>query len=301
MLVDMKKRPEKFNYKMIQDVASHTIKDKEALYLCQDFAIVHGRGGNALFRHFLGRQVPLLIDDYRMGIVLKGDVHSSINLIDRHVTTGSILFLTPGSIVQPISVEGELLVMGVAVFGDMPFTSGRVPQILNGGLRDFVLKVDNGSIVWLRQLVGQMWQLVHRPQWSRETFMSLLSALVWFYDDCYSKHASHVVDPSHSAELFTRFIALVNAHCRREHQLAFYADRLCLTQRHLGVVIKQVSGVTAKEWIDRALIAEAKVMLQHTDKTVVQIADALNFANPSFFSKFFKRLTSLTPLEYRMR
>ena len=106
--------------------------------------------------------------------------------------------------------------------------------------------------------------------------MSLVSSLVWFYDDHYRQHASHVVEPSHSAELFKRFIMLVNEHCRGEHQLSFYADRLCLTQRHLGVVVKQVSGVTAKEWIDRALIAEAKVMLQHTDKTVVQIADALN-------------------------
>ena len=201
---------------------------------------------------------------------------------------------------QPLSVEEDLEVMGVAMFGDMPFSTGRIPQILNGSVRNFVLPVDEPSIAWLRQLVGLMWKLVHSPSWSREVFMSLVSSLVWFYDDHYRQHASHVVEPSHSAELFKRFIMLVNEHCRGEHQLSFYADRLCLTQRHLGVVVKQVSGVTAKEWIDRALIAEAKVMLQHTDKTVVQIADALNFANPSFFSKYFKRLTGQTPVEYRM-
>lgn len=299
MAEDMKKRPEKFNYEMIQDIVSHTIKDTQGLFLSKEFAIINGMGGNALFRHFLGKKVPLLIDDYRMGIVLKGDVHSNINLIDHHVTSGTILFLTPGSIVQPVSVEGDLQIMGLAVFGDLPLASGRMPAILSGGVRDFVLKVDETEIAWLRQLVGLMWQLVHRPSWSRDVFNSLVASLLWFYDEQYRASSGSAVGISHSAELFSRFIALVNEHCRREHQLAFYADRLCLTQRHLGVVIKNVSGTTAKEWIDRALITEAKVMLQHTDKTVVQIADELNFANPSFFTKFFKRLTATTPAHYR--
>ena len=74
---------------------------------------------------------------------------------------------------------------------------------------------------------------------------------------------------------------------------------ICLTERYLGTVVRQASGVTAKEWIDRALIARIKVELRHTDKSVARISEEMNFPNPSFFSKYFKRLTQKTPAEYR--
>ncbi|MBO7609191.1 MAG: helix-turn-helix domain-containing protein [Muribaculaceae bacterium] len=297
----MKKRLENFNYDMIQNVMSNTIKNKKGLFLTQEFAIINGEGASDMFRYMLSRKAPLFINDYRIGIVIKGDVRVNINLIDRHIVDGSLVFITPGSIVQPISIEGDLNIMGVAVFNDMLLPAGRIPQILKGEIRDFQLPVKYENIVWLRQLVNIIWQLVHSSSWNRDVFMSLISSMLWFYDDCYQLSVSHAVSPSHTASIFQRFIALVNSHCRTEHQLAFYADRLCVTQRHLGVVIKQVSGLTAKGWIDRALINEAKVMLKHTDMTVVQISDTLNFPNPSFFAKFFKRHANLTPVQYRLQ
>ena len=86
--------------------------------------------------------------------------------------------------------------------------------------------------------------------------------------------------------------------CIRD-RLAFYAEKLCITSRYLGTVILNESGVGAKEWIDRAVISTAKVLLRHSDKQTTQIADELNFPNASFFCKYFKRLTRLTPQQYR--
>ena len=73
---------------------------------------------------------------------------------------------------------------------------------------------------------------------------------------------------------------------------------MCLSQRYLGTVVRQTSGTTAKEWIDRALITQAKVLLHHSDKSVIQISEELNFPNPAFFSKYFKRLTGMTPKQF---
>ena len=72
-----------------------------------------------------------------------------------------------------------------------------------------------------------------------------------------------------------------------------------MSQRYLGTLISNASDTTAKAWIDKSVIAEAKVMLKHSDMQVAQISEALNFPNPSFFCKFFKRLTSMTPQEYK--
>ena len=67
---------------------------------------------------------------------------------------------------------------------------------------------------------------------------------------------------SREQTIFNRFIYLVNQHATHEHQISFYADKMCLTQLYLGTVIRQTSGTTAKEWIDRALIAYIKIELK---------------------------------------
>lgn len=53
------------------------------------------------------------------------------------------------------------------------------------------------------------------------------------------------------------------------------------------------------EWVNQAVVLEAKVLLKHSDLLTYQIADELHFPNPSFFSKFFKRMTGMTPQEYQ--
>ena len=78
-----------------------------------------------------------------------------------------------------------------------------------------------------------------------------------------------------------------------------YADRLCLSPRYLSSVIRNVSGRTVVEWVNQAVILEAKVLLKHSDLLTYQIADELHFPNPSFFSKFFKRMTGMTPQGYQ--
>ena len=51
--------------------------------------------------------------------------------------------------------------------------------------------------------------------------------------------------------------------------------------------------------IDDAIITRIKVALRHSDKTVSEIADEMCFPNPSFFCKYFKRLTGMTTQAYR--
>ena len=83
------------------------------------------------------------------------------------------------------------------------------------------------------------------------------------------------------------------------HTIDFYASRLCLTPRYMSTIIRQVSGKSAKQWIDDALVTRIKIELKHTDKPVARICDDMNFPNPSFLTKFFKRMTGQTPSQYR--
>lgn len=64
--------------------------------------------------------------------------------------------------------------------------------------------------------------------------------------------------------------------------------------------MRYVSGKSAKHWIDEATINAIKVQLRYTDKQVAEIAYDMNFPNASFFCKYFKRLTGMTPMDYRL-
>lgn len=83
--------------------------------------------------------------------------------------------------------------------------------------------------------------------------------------------------------------------------MGFYADQLHITPKYLSSVIKEVSGRSAVEWIDRYVILEAKALLRYSGLSIQEIAYELNFSTQSFFGKYFKHHTGMSPSEYKSK
>ena len=98
-----------------------------------------------------------------------------------------------------------------------------------------------------------------------------------------------------------KFNRLVEAHHSREHKVAFYADKLCLTPKYLSTVVKQTSGHPAGWWIDYLLTRDAERYLLTTDMPVQQIAAALGFSSQSAFGKYFRRQKGMSPKNFRLK
>lgn len=81
--------------------------------------------------------------------------------------------------------------------------------------------------------------------------------------------------------------------------MSFYADKLCISTRYLSTIVRSVARSSAKEFIDRAVILEIKMMLQSTDLSVQEIAYRLRFPDQSYLGRFFKKRTGESPTEYR--
>ena len=106
--------------------------------------------------------------------------------------------------------------------------------------------------------------------------------------------------PRSNADILSKeFIRLVQENFRRERQLQFYADKLCITPRYLSRVVKESTASSAAEWIERYVILEARALLKSTNMTIQQISDYLNFPSQTFFGKYFKRRMGISPKEYR--
>lgn len=78
-----------------------------------------------------------------------------------------------------------------------------------------------------------------------------------------------------------------------------YAGWLGISPQRLNALCRRVSGRSASELIEQQVILEAKRFLLHTDQTVTEIAETLQFSDPSNFVKYFKRHTGQTPTAFK--
>lgn len=101
--------------------------------------------------------------------------------------------------------------------------------------------------------------------------------------------------------LFKQFVDLLHENVTQEHTVGYYAGKMCITPQYLARVIKESSGHTVYQWIQKALLIEINKLLGDTDLTIQQIADQCHFCDTSTFSKFYKRYTGLPPTQYRRK
>lgn len=101
--------------------------------------------------------------------------------------------------------------------------------------------------------------------------------------------------------LFHRFMDLTAKYLPQERNINFYASKLCITPKYLSYIVKQASGKTPTILIKEKVMDEIKYRLCHTQATIKEITYALNFPNPSFFGKYFKAETGISPAAYRTK
>ena len=102
-----------------------------------------------------------------------------------------------------------------------------------------------------------------------------------------------------SSEYFERLIKLLAEHYREERSVEFYAEKMHISSKHFSRVIRNFTGRSVHQWIDEFVALEIKNLLKYSTMSVQQISNELNFPNPSFMGQYFKRITGLTPGEYR--
>lgn len=102
-------------------------------------------------------------------------------------------------------------------------------------------------------------------------------------------------------ELFIKFIHLIHNFCPKEREVGFYADKLHITSRYLSSITQNVADKSAKYIIDKHAIQRIKIMLKYSNMSIQDISYELNFPDQSFFARYFKKHTGMTPLEYRAK
>lgn len=101
--------------------------------------------------------------------------------------------------------------------------------------------------------------------------------------------------------IFQTFLVSLMRHYKSHREVTYYAQEQCLSSRYFSAIVKDKTGYSALQWIIQIVISNAKQMLANSDMTVKEIAMEYNFPSQSFFGKYFKQYTGLSPKEYRQQ
>lgn len=247
---------------------------------------------------------PFKVDVTTTLICLRGTTEGAINLKPFKVESPCLIVILPDQILEQKKFSddfsGLFIVMSKQFTENLlPNAQERLPLFLS--IRDNPCSPLNpealeGAVSYF-EMLKRVIRVKENP--NRMEAVRYLT-LAFFYGIGFSLHPqSEDKKKSHNELLMEKFLDLVQAHYREQRLLGFYAGKLCLTPKHLSKVVRETSGKSANHWIDDHVILEAKALLKSTNMTVQQISDELNFESQSFFGKYFKQHTGMSPREYK--
>ena len=249
---------------------------------------------------------PFRIDMTMAIIYEQGSADLKINMRDYHIEAPAVLLVLNDQIYQSAGHSEDLrskVILMSRSFSDSLFAnSGEILPLKSSIMKNPVMKIENEENVF-----GQFFQLLQNIAASPRQEFKIESArhltLSMFYGYSHLKHEVNEVKSTNSRqeEIFTKFTELLERHHKKEREIAFYADKMCITSKHLSQVIKDYTGKTALGIIEEYVISEAKSMLLSTTMSIQQISDELKFPSQSVFGKYFKRVAGISPSEYRNR
>lgn len=140
------------------------------------------------------------------------------------------------------------------------------------------------------------------PAFRRETILHLLRIYYWDFYVHFQKKTRKRNNPllnSNKESIAMKFAMLVFENRETHREVAYYADQLCICPLYLTKVIQEVNGRSARDMIADYTIIGIKALLRNADITIKDVVRQSGFSSQSSFSRFFRKHTGMSPLEYR--
>lgn len=239
----------------------------------------------------------------------KGSIRTTVNRHEYVVGCNDTLIVQSGSIVEFLSGSDDLKIIAMAfedkgnesLFNSSTMNANSyimhrsVPMLLH--LEDDEMQMQKRLYKEIRQFYSKV-DVTYRSEVvkgylyvSVATFLSKLGGI--------TMQEKVLYEGSRENELYLQFMDDLQVFGSKERTVSFYADRCCVSPKYFSKMIHLASGKTPIQLIKERVIVEAKVLLNSTDMSIQEIAEALNFPNDSFFCRYFKQEVKMSPMKYR--
>ena len=245
--------------------------------------------------------------DMSMAIIYdKGEAMFTIDMHKYIVKAPAVIIIMAGQTCELLSYSEDLQGRAIAMsraFADSLFVGaegGYTHRLYSSMINNPLINLDKDQNVF-SEYYGLLKNIVQSPHSEFKIDAVRHLTLAMFYGYSHMKHdiSSYVKGTNRQADIYTAFLEAVGKYYKKEREVGFYADELCITAKHLSQVVKDISGKTASDIIEDYVVTEIKALLLSTNMTIQQISDYLSFPSQSVFGKYFKRITGKSPKMYR--
>jgi len=250
-------------------------------------------------------EYPIRSERVYLGFCLEGCAEVEINLIRHTVTKNELILILKNHILFHHAISEDFRFVTISISNDffhsMSNELRKYPLYFLLKQKFPSLKLNNDEMNQIMEFNNLMWKYAGDEQnkYRSDLVRHLLSLVFINIYWCAAKQKLEKPPASSRREaVIGSFFSLIFEHFKEAKDVSFYADKLCVSPKYLSTVTKDVVGRTAKECIDHFVIIECKFLLD-SNLTIQEVSQQLNFPNQSFFGKYFKKHTGMSPLNYR--
>lgn len=253
------------------------------------------------------KSFPIQLDMNVCFLCTSGQIDLEIDLNMYTLHEGDAAMILTGSFLRVIRIKDSARIAFIAINSDFLKYVGNVKTVIehvNKVKRMPVSHMEPDMMEESLMIYNEIKKKLSNPDYrfKEEVAKSYIQIMLCnFFDRFVLKNETteEQAPKSRKEELFKNFIKLVKDNYLNHRSITFYADKLCVSPKYLSSVVHKVSEKYATDWINQYVILEAKSMLRMEDTNIKDVSNHLNFANQSFFAKFFKKHTGYTPKEYK--
>ncbi|SDQ69793.1 AraC-type DNA-binding protein [Chryseobacterium soldanellicola] len=231
--------------------------------------------------------------------VTKGHIKQYLENQEYHAEKGSVIFIRQGTITATIDlsddIEGYFLAYENNILSEQELPKHKTNIFFMTPFLTLDSLTYDTVIQLLLIMEQELWLNTLKVNDVVITVLHLILIKI-LSTDSDGQHKS----ATRTMELSLQFRDLLFKYHIGEKRVAFYADKLSVTENYLNKCVKNVTQKSPKQWINEIDINYSKALL-HSSKDIAEIAYELNFHTASHFTQLFKKIAGITPKEYRIQ
>lgn len=234
-----------------------------------------------------------------------GKFNAEINGYPITIQSNEVIFLKPNdSVCEPTvspDFDGVALCLSLGVLAECATNRNLWRSVYQ--LKDNPIISMSEQSIRMLELYGEIVKAKTNnipTEFTREILYSTIrSALNEIAENIQPSVLSSNSNVSQGEILFKKFLELISHKRIKPRSVEWYAKQLCVSPKYLSVICKTQSGQTAREIINKLVFADIRNLLKNSDKSIKEITHYLDFPSISFFGKYVKARTGMSPTRYR--
>lgn len=272
--------------------------------VCTDRRITVITSLDEIRREMLDREI--VMNDYVAVLLLRGSAEVSINDKIYRIEQNQMLFGQPSIVLRKLMISVDAEVKSIAISGEYAeeiFALDR--EAINMQIfmkQNPVFSIDEDSVRVFSQYCDLLKSRLAPKDlpYQKEITEALLTAFKYEFGGAIINRVDFPRSEFTSADsIYKQFLVLLESSSAKYHQVSYYADKLNITPKYFSAVCKKISGKTALQVIDMAVLRDVESLLRRDDMNIKQIAATLGFPNQSFFGRYVKKKLGVSPQKYR--